>query len=189
VSDISTECNRSATKYSTKEQALRVLWAPTRWLFRLSPRPCFAFRNALLRLFGAKVGSNVHIYPSTHIYFPWNLEIGDWSSIGEWTLVYNLGPVRIGQHSTISQRVHLCAGTHDYTDPSMPLMKPPITIGNSVWVCADAFVGPSVVVDDGAVVGARGVVVRNVPEWTVVAGNPAKPVKARVKPKVDQPRD
>jgi len=133
----------------------------------------------LLRLFGARVGAAVNIYSSAYIYFPWNLEIGDWSSIGEWALVYNLGPVRIGENVTISQRAHLCAGTHDHRDPALPLLKPPITIGSQAWICADAFVGPGVTVGEGAVVAARAVAVRDVGAWDIVAGNPARSVGER----------
>ena len=133
----------------------------------------------MLRCFGAKVGRQVHVYPSTRIYFPWNLSVGDWSALGEETLIYNLGPVTIGQKVTLSHRAHLCAGGHDYTRVDMPLLKPPIEIGDQAWICAEAFVGPSVVVGEGAVVGARAVVVRNIEPWTVVAGNPARVVKQR----------
>ncbi len=110
---------------------------------------------------------------------PWNLEVGDWSAVGEWALIYNLGRVRIGNRVTISQRVHLCAGTHDYRDSSMPLLKPEISIGDQAWICADAFVGPGVHVGDGAVVGARAVAIKDVSPWTVVAGNPAYEVNKR----------
>ena len=173
------ESNRSASKYSRKELFLRVLWGFGKLAFRLTPRPCFALRRSLLRLFGAKVGANVNIYSSALIYYPWNLEIGNDSSIGEWALVYNLGPVRIGARTTISQRVHLCAGTHDYTDTSMPLIKPPIDIGDEVWICADAFVGPNVSVEERAIVAAASVVVKNVSSSTIVGGNPAKKIKER----------
>jgi putative colanic acid biosynthesis acetyltransferase WcaF len=172
--------NRKATKYSRKELFLRVLWGFGKMLFRFSPRPCFGLRRAILRSFGATVGAKVNIYPSALIYYPWNLEIGDNSSIGEWALVYNLGKVTIGERTTISQCAHLCAGTHDYQNPSLPLLKPPIVIGNEVWVCADAFIGPGVTVANGAVVGACSVVTRDVVAWSVVAGNPAKFVKIRV---------
>jgi putative colanic acid biosynthesis acetyltransferase WcaF len=174
------EENRAAAKYTDREQVMRVLWLVGAVAFRLSPRPCFGFRRWLLRLFGASVGEQVHIYSSARIYFPWHLEIGAWSSIGEWALIYNLGRVTVGERATISQNAHLCAGTHDYTDARMPLVKPPIHIGDSAWVCADAFVGPGVTVGAGAVVGARSVVVKDVPAWTVVAGNPAKVIKQRV---------
>jgi putative colanic acid biosynthesis acetyltransferase WcaF len=130
-------------------------------------------------MFGARVGSQTHIYNSAVIYMPWNLTIGDQSAIGEWALVYNLGKVTIGNRTTISQRAHLCAGTHDISDPSLPLLKPPITIADQVWVCADAFVGPGVDVAQGSVVGARAVVVKDVSAWTIVAGNPARYIKSR----------
>ena len=133
----------------------------------------------MLRMFGSRIGSKVNIYNSSTIYMPWNLEIGDWSSIGEYTFIYNLGKVVIGCHCTVSHRAHLCAGTHDYTDQAMSLLKIPITVGDQVWLCTDSFVGPGVNIGDGAVVGARSVVVNDVPPWTIVAGNPAKLIKER----------
>ena len=171
--------NRAARKYRTGEILRRVLWMAGAVAFRLVPRPFFGVRNAILRLFGARVGRDVRLYGSVVVYMPWNLTIGDWSAVGEHAIIYNLGPVTIGRAATVSQRAHLCAGTHDYTAPDMPLLKPPITIGDQVWVCADAFVGPGVHVGEGAVVGARAVAMRDVAPWTVVAGNPARPVKRR----------
>ena len=171
--------NRQARKYSRAEMCWRVLWSFGSLLFRFSPRPLFSWRSFLLRCFGAKVGRHVHIYPSATIYFPWNFSIGDWSAVGEGALIYNLGPVTIGSRVTISHKAHICAGTHDYTDPDLPLQKPPIVIRDQAWVCADAFVGPGVCIGEGAIVGARAVVVRDVPPWTIVAGNPARPIGER----------
>lgn len=172
--------NRTSAKYSRGEMALRLMWGFGALLFRFSPRPCFGWRRLVLRCFGAKVGNHVHIYNSAIVYFPWNLEIGDWSSIGEWALIYNLGPVKIGKLTTVSHRAHLCAGTHDYLLSDLPLLKPPISIGDQAWICADAFVGPGVTVGEGAVVGARAVVMKDVGPWIVVAGNPAKTIKKRI---------
>jgi putative colanic acid biosynthesis acetyltransferase WcaF len=132
-------------------------------------------------MFGAKVGVNVNIYPSALIYYPWNLEVGDDSSIGEWALVYNLGKISVGERTTISQRVHLCAGTHNYQDPAMPLIKSEISVGDEVWVCADAFVGPSVKIARRAIVAAASVVVKDVEEGLIVGGNPSRVIKSRVK--------
>ena len=180
MAKLSIEQNRQERKYSRREQVLRLLWGLVGWpLFRLSPRPCFGWRRFVLRRFGARVGRQVHIYPSVEIYFPWNLTIGGWSALGEGVRVYNLGPVTIVSRVTISQRAHLCAGTHDFRDPAMPLLKPPITIADQVWVCAEAFVGPGVTVGEGAVVGARAVVVKDVAPWTIMAGNPAREIGKR----------
>ena len=172
--------NRSTRKYTRKEMTARLLWTFVRPLFCFSPRPFFGWRRFLLRLFGAQIGKEVHIYNSATIYIPWNLEIGDWSSIGEHAFIYNLGKISIGCKTTISHRVHLCAGTHEYTDRTLPLLKLPITISDSAWVCTDVFVGPGVTVGEGAVVGARAVVTKDVVPWTIVAGNPAVFIKKRI---------
>lgn len=180
LTDLDISKNRKTSKYPLQIMFCRILWGLCRPLFRFSPRQFFSWRRFLLRLFGAKIGRHVHVYNSAVIYMPWNLEIGDWSAIGELVYVYNLGRVSIGSRATISHRAHLCAGTHDYQDATLPLLKPPISIGDESWVCADAFIGPGVTVGEGAVVGARSVVVKNVPPWQVVAGNPAKSIKKRI---------
>ena len=180
ASELQVAENRRVRKYTRTEQLRRVLWGFGQLFFRWSPRPCFGWRRLILRCFGAQIGRDVHVYSSTTIYFPWNLRADDWSSIGEWALIYNVGPVTIGRSASISYRAHLCAGTHDYTEATLPLLKSPIVIGPEAWICADAFVGPIVHVGHGAVVGAGAVVTRDVPEWTVVAGNPAREIKKRV---------
>ena len=171
--------NRRARKYPVGVMVRRILWSLAFVLYRWSPRPCFGWRRQLLRMFGARIGVEAHVYPTTRIYFPWNLEIGDWSGIGEDVLIYNLGQVTIGKRATISHRAHLCAGTHDYRKADFPLLRPPIEIKDQVWVCAEAFIGPGVTVGEGAVVGARAVVVRDVEPWVVVGGNPARVIKRR----------
>ncbi|MFO1066395.1 MAG: hypothetical protein U0892_21260 [Pirellulales bacterium] len=180
--DFDIEANRASRKWTRTELLGRVLWAAVTPAFRLSPRLCWGWRATLLRLFGAKIGRNVHIHPSVTIFVPWNLVVKENSSIGFEALIYNLGEIEIGSNSTISQRAHLCAGTHDYRDPAMPLMKPPIRIGSSVWVCADSFIGPGVSIGDRAIVGARAVVLKDAPSGTIVGGNPSRVLKKRDPP-------
>lgn len=141
--ELDIEKNRKCLNYSKRIYIKRILWTFGKFFFRNSPRIAFGYRNTLLRLFGAKIGKQVHIYSSTVIWFPWNLEIGDWSAIGEDTLIYNLGRVVIGKKATISHRTHICAGTHDYTNPTLPLLRPEIHIGDQAWICANAFIGPN----------------------------------------------
>jgi putative colanic acid biosynthesis acetyltransferase WcaF len=179
TSELDIAANRDAQKYTAGETALRVLWALAYPLFRLSPRPCYGWRNWLLRRFGADVGRHVQIYNTVKIQHPWLLTIGDYAAIGDEAIIYNLGPVRIGSRATISQYAHLCAGSHDCLRRDMPLLKLPVTIGDDAWVCADAFVGPGITVGAGAVVGARAAVFSDVEPWTVVGGNPAKLIKRR----------
>ena len=171
--------NRQARKYTLGEMIRRVLWTFAQPLFRISPRPCFGWRRFLLRCFGAKIGASVHIYPSATVYFPWNLEVGDESAVGEQVFIYNLGRVTLGSRVTISHRAHLCAGTHDHTKPDFPLVRPPIVIGSDAWICADAFVGPGVAVGEGAIVAARAVAMKDVKPRSIVVGNPARESKKR----------
>src|SRR3954453_9556883 len=147
--------NRNAQKYAPRELAARVLWSLAQPFFRFSPRPFYAWRRGLLRCFGSRIGRQVHIHNTARIQSPWLLEIGDFAAIGDRAIVYNLGPIKIGDRATISQHAHLCAGTHDHTRPDMPPKREPITTGNDAWICADAFIGPAVIVAEGAVVGAR----------------------------------
>lgn len=171
--------NRAGRKWSLGELLSRVLWGMAGPLFRYSPRVFWWWRNCLLRLFGASLGRGVRVDPSVRIFLPRNLHIGDWTSLGFDVLVYNLGMIRIGSRCTISQRSHLCGGTHDYRDPTMPLVKSTIIVGDDSWVCADAFIGPGVTIDKGAIVAARAVVMRHVTADTIVAGNPACEIKQR----------
>lgn len=99
--------------------------------------------------------------------------------IGDRAILYSLGLINIGSDVTISQHAHICAGTHNHTDVSFPLIKTPIKIEESAWVAADAFIGPGTTIRAGAIVAARAVVVRDVDEYTVVAGNPASIISRR----------
>lgn len=178
--EIDIDKNRKASKYSRPEIVRRVFWNMAMPLFRFSPRILFGWRNFLLRLFGAKIGQEVHIYNTATVYMPWNLEIADWSCIGEHAYIYNLGKIIIGSRTTISQRAHLCAGTHDYSDPALPLLKLPIRVADQVWICADAFLSPGINVGEGAIVAARAVVTKDIEPWAIVGGNPARLIKKRV---------
>lgn len=99
--------------------------------------------------------------------------------VAEGVEVYNLGPIEIGSHTIVSQNAHLCNGTHDYRKADLPLIRPRMQIGSGVWVCADAFIGPGVTVGDNCVIGARAVVMRDVPAGMIAAGNPARVIRPR----------
>src|ERR1700733_1898341 len=172
--------NRQSSKWSRGDLIGRALWEVLRGpLFAWTPRQLWAWRRGVLRLFGGEVGRDVHIHPSARVAIPWNLQIGDEASIGDGAILYNLGPISIGCRATISQNAHLCAGTHDYRQADMPLLKRPIVIAEGAWVCADAFVGPGVTVGAFSIVGARAVVVKSIPEGVIVGGNPARILRKR----------
>lgn len=166
--------------HSLQNKLTRAIWGIV-WLFLFRPTPSFlhGWRCFLLRLFGAKIGKRVHIYPSARFWLPSNLEMGDDSCIANDVDCYNVAKITIGANSTVTQYSYLCTTSHDITKSTMPLITATIVIEDQVWITASVFIGMGVTVGQGAVVGACAVVTRDVPPWTIVAGNPAKVIKER----------
>jgi putative colanic acid biosynthesis acetyltransferase WcaF len=158
---------------------VQLWWLVQASLFRWSPQVMYGWRRALLRAFGARIGSAVIIRPTATITYPWKVSIGDFSWIGDDVVLYSLGYLSIGSHSVISQRSYLCGGDHDYREPDFPIRARDIQIGDQVWIGTDVFVGPGTVVGEGAVVGARSTVVQSIPPMMVCVGSPARPIKPR----------
>ena len=166
--------------YTLREKFARLTWAIVQaTAFRWSFHSWYGWRRRLLLLFGASLDPTCRIRRTVTVECPWNLSIGVDSSVGDGAILYCLGPVRIGDHSTISQRAHLCAGSHDHRSRRMVLLRPPITIGSDCWIAAEAFVGPGVTVGDGVILGARAVAFKDLAPWMVSLGNPAQPVAQR----------
>jgi putative colanic acid biosynthesis acetyltransferase WcaF len=133
----------------------------------------------VLKLFGAKIGYRSDVRGSAQIWLPANLTMGDRSILAEGVNCYNMAEIKIGCDVIISQRSHLCGGTHDFNDPNFQLLSRPIVVEDNVWIAAEAFVGPGVSIGEGVVLGARSVAFSNLKPWTIYAGNPAKPIRDR----------
>ena len=161
-----------------------VVWGT---LFRWSPRPLSGWRVMLLRLFGCRVSGRPYVANSVRIRMPWQLVLEDRACLGPDVEVYNLAPITLKARSTIAQEVYLCAGTHDFSKRSCPLMVGEIVIHEDAFVCVRALVLPGVEVGRGAIVGGAALVTRHVPEWMVCAGNPCRPIKPRVFEGRDEP--
>jgi putative colanic acid biosynthesis acetyltransferase WcaF len=127
-----------------------------------------SLRIAILRAFGAEIGSGVLIRHDVKIHWPWKLKIGDHSWIGEETWILNLEPVDIGAQVCVSQGVLLCTGSHDRHSPSFEFDNAPIVVGDGAWIAARATVLRGVTVGSRAVVGATALVTKDVAEDSVV---------------------
>ncbi len=112
--------------------------------------------------------------------------MGEGSCLGDHVDCYTVDRVTLEPYATVSQYTFLCTASHDYTLREMPVITAPIRIGLRAWVAADVFVGPGVMIGEGAVVGACASVFRNVDPWTVVGGSPARIIK-KYEPQQEEP--
>lgn len=152
-------------------------------IYQLPVRRLDCWRVTLLRLFGANIGQGCMIRRTARIEIPWHLHLGDRVVIGDRVILYSLGRIVIDSDTLVSQGAHLCAGDHDVDRWDSPLRRVPISIGRRCWIAADAFVGPGVDVGDGTILGARSAAFRDLPQWTVCVGTPAKPHRTRYLPR------
>lgn len=159
---------------------MEAAWYLVKCALFLTPLPFpSSIKRAVLRFFGARVGRGVVIKPRVNIHFPWKLAIGDHTWIGEEVFLLNLEPINVGSHCCISQRAFLCTGNHDYSQPEMPFRNRPIVLQDGVWVGAQVFVGPGVIIGVDSIVTAGSVVVRSIETGVVHGGNPSKPLRKR----------
>lgn len=158
----------------------RALWYLCNVLFMTNR--LFPFSGAkvlLLKTFGAKIGSGVVIKPAVNIKYPWKLEVGDHSWIGEGVWIDNLAMVRIGAHCCLSQGAMLLCGNHHFGKATFDLMVGDITLENGVWIGARALVGPGVTAKSHAVLAVQSVASADLEAYTINRGNPAVQVKSR----------
>ena len=166
--------------FSFGNRARRAVWNLC-WLllYRPSPRPLHGWRSGLLRLFGAQLGPDCHFYPGSRVWAPWNLSCADHVAAGDGVEIYNPSPLRLESHVILSQGCYLCGATHDYNDPTFPLVAYRMRLGAYAWICARAMVAPGVQVGEGAVLALGAVATRDLLPWTVYGGNPAVALRER----------
>lgn len=178
--------HQSPSPWTMREKLARSAWiAVQSTLFRYSPRPWHAWRLFLLRIFGAQIPQAAvppRIMPSARVHFPWKLELQEGAMVGPHVHLYNLASVILRRGANLSQGVHVCAGTHDFSRWEMPLVARPIDIGENAWLAAEVFVGPGVTIGELSVIGARAVVMHSVPPRVVAAGNPCRQIRPRPDP-------
>jgi len=166
--------------YSFKNRLLRYIWG---WvyilIFRPSPRSAHIWRAGILRVFGAKIGRNVHFYPKAKIWAPWNLACEELATVADDAEIYNPSPVYIGSHAIISQGAYVCTASHDCDSPRFELFSLPISIGAYAWICARAAVMPGVTIAEGAVLGMGAIATKSLEEWRIYAGQPAREIRKR----------
>jgi len=163
-----------------RSKPVEVAWRMVSILFFTSMVPWpSSIKRSLLMAFGARVGQKPYIRPGVYIHFPWKLTIGDYVWIGDKCVLLNLEPIEMQDHSALAHEVYLAAGSHNIRSRTMAYANKPILIKRGTWIATRAMIGPGVVVGENCVVGAASLVLKAVPDNTIVGGNPAKVLGTR----------
>ena len=134
--------------------------------------------DILAELFGSPLDPSVKLLPPFYTDFGKNTRIGKNCMIQQCCTFFDRGGITIGSGVFIAPKVNLVTLNHDQ-DPenrSATIAKP-VVINDNVWIGIGATICPGVTVGRGSIVAAGAVVTKDVPENTVVGGNPAKIIK------------
>lgn len=141
--------------------------------------PSHHFRRFFYRMFGIKIGKGSAIHTGARFYNPFNIEIGEDSIIGEGAVLDGRDKLKIGNHVDIASEVMIYNSEHDVQSSDFKTICAPAIIEDYVFVGPRAIILPGVTIKKGAVVGAGAVVTKNVEEYSIVGGVPAKKIGER----------
>lgn len=141
-------------------------------------------RYVLLKSIAKSCGEAVAVYSNTYILNPQNLELGSNVTIQPMTYIEASGGVKIGSDTSLAHGVSIMSETHNTSDKEIPFKNQgmtykPVVIGEDTWVGAKVTIMAGVTIGNKAIVGANSVVTKDVPDYAVVAGAPARVIKYR----------
>jgi acetyltransferase-like isoleucine patch superfamily enzyme len=142
------------------------------------------FKVTFLVVQGATIGKRITFYPGIKINPAKNITIGDDVDLAWGIIITTKGSVFIGDRTFVGYNTMIFSANH--TVPPAPEkiflaghQLSPVKIMNDVWIGAGCTILPGITVSEGAVVAAGSVVTKDVPEFTIVGGIPAKFIKKR----------
>lgn len=141
--------------------------------------PLHSLRNAIWRLAGLRLGQNSTLHTGVRVFDPRNIRVGTGSIIGYACFIDGRDKVKIGNHTDIASEVMIYSQEHDLADPNFKASGAPVTIGDYVFIGPRAILLPGVKIGKGAVVAAGAVVTKDVADFAIVGGVPAKVIGER----------
>ncbi len=166
--------------YNPGSKLNQLLWYFCNIIFLINPlNPVSSVRVAILRLFGAKIGTCVVIKPGVNIKYPWKLEIGNHVWIGEKVWIDNLDQVTISDNVCVSQGALLLCGNHNYKKPTFDLIVKPIVLEEGVWIGAKSTVCGGVVCKSHSVLAVGSVTAKDLEVYAIYQGVPAVKIRSR----------
>ncbi len=141
--------------------------------------PSHIVRRFVYRLSGMSIGKESTVHMGAKFYNPMNISIGRGTIIGEGAVLDGRSTLKIGDNVDIATDVMVYNSWHDIEDPNFSALTEPVTIEDYVFVGPRAVILPGVKIGKGAIVAAGSVVTKDVNDYEVVGGIPAKLIKER----------
>ncbi|MFT4601110.1 MAG: putative colanic acid biosynthesis acetyltransferase WcaF [Arenicella sp.] len=161
--------------YKPGNKLKRAMWYFFNVTFLLNPmNPFSGLKKMVLRMFGAKIGKGVVLKQRINVKYPWKLEIGNYSWIGEDVWIDNLGEVKIGSNCCVSQGALLLCGNHNFKKEAFDLMVGEIILEDGVWVGAKGIVTAGVSCGSHSVLASGSVASKDLSPYWIYRGNPAE---------------
>ncbi|RCU51476.1 MULTISPECIES: sugar O-acetyltransferase [Corallincola] len=170
--------------YDPSDEVLTMLRAEAREItarYNVTPRRDLAARTKLLAQLLGGIGGEIKIEPHFNCDYGQHIFVGNNFYMNFGCVILDCAEVRIGDNCFIGPQVGIYTACH----PLDPIERnkgiefaKPITIGDSCWIGGHATINPGVRLGDNVVVGSGAVVTKNFPDNVVVAGNPARVIKA-----------
>lgn len=131
------------------------------------------------QLYGATIAKTVVLYGGAEIRTPRKLTIGTDTTIGHHAILDARGGLTIGQNVNFSTGVWIWTQQHDPHDPDFAIKTAPVVVKDYAWLSCRTVILPGVTIGEGAVVAAGAVVTKDVPDYAIVGGVPAKVIGER----------
>ena len=136
------------------------------------------FRNNLYRSLGFNIGKTVYISKKVDFICPENIYLKDYCCIGQYNQIQAFNTIEIGKYCHFATNVTMIAGSHN-NDDFAPKSNQEIIIGPGCWFGAGVTVLGGVKIGKGCIIGAGSVVNKDIPDFSIVAGVPARIIKKR----------
>lgn len=141
--------------------------------------PSRMIRHTLFQMAGVKIGRGSVVHMGVRFFMPGGVIIGEDSIVGFRTFLDGRKSLKIGSHVDIASEVMIYNSEHSLESDKFEATEEPVEIGDYTFIGPRAIILPGVKVGRGAIVAAGAVVTRDVPEFAIVGGVPAKVIGER----------